>query len=270
MLPTILAVFAHPDDESFCCGGTLARLAQVARVEVLCLTHGEASAIKPPQGQSVAQLRQAELEAACQILGAAPPHFLGYQDGGFRTPSQLPKRLVDADVFVVAREVHALIAELEPQLLLTFDPRGYYGHPDHIATHRIASAAFFSSGGLPNPPRQMLYPMPSPAMLERFNTAGFGFLGEEYALPDPFLTVDCSSVLEHKRAALLAHHSQSQLGTGIDKLLPELHANTSSVVLTEERFALGGWRGQVNLFAQLQTNTADRLLGEHLVHKLLL
>jgi N-acetyl-1-D-myo-inositol-2-amino-2-deoxy-alpha-D-glucopyranoside deacetylase len=255
MPSTILAVFAHPDDESFCCGGSLVRLAQVARVEVLCLTRGEASAAKPPRGQTVAQMRQAELETACQILGAAPPHFFGYQDSGFRTPSQLPNRLVDADVFAVAQQVQTVIAELEPQVLITFDPRGYYGHPDHIATHRIASAAFFGSGSLPNPPRQMLYPMPSLAMLERFNSAGFGFLSEEYALPDPFLTVDCSSVLEQKRAALLAHHSQSQIGTGIDKLLPELHSTNlsggSSVVFSEEYFALGGWRGQKDCIRDL-------------------
>jgi N-acetyl-1-D-myo-inositol-2-amino-2-deoxy-alpha-D-glucopyranoside deacetylase len=242
MPSTILAIFAHPDDESFCCGGTLALLAKEVRVEVLCLTRGEATASKPPIGQTVATMRQAELEAACSILGTSAPRFLEYQDSGFRTPSQLPNRLVDADVFAVAEEIKMHIAELEPQVVITFDPHGYYGHPDHIATHRMVSAAFFGSATLPKQPRKMLFSMPSPAMLERFNAAGFGHLGAEFALPDPYWTTDCSSVLEQKRAALLAHQSQSHIGSGIDKLLPELHGGGSSRVFLEEHFALGGWR----------------------------
>lgn len=252
MKPTILAIFAHPDDESFCCGGTLALLSEVATVEILCCTKGEASAAQPPSDISLAQMREAELQAACTILGAQAPRFLGYHDSGFRTPSQLPRRLVDADVFAVAKEVGAVIAELEPQILISFDPRGYYGHPDHVAVHRIAQAAFFSSAMLPKPPHSLLYPMPSAAMLERFERAGFGeFAANEYALPDPYLCVDCSSVREQKRGAILAHQSQSAKGSGIDKLLPELHSHTSSQVFDQELFALGASRTKSTDLAQL-------------------
>ncbi len=246
-----MAIFAHPDDESFCCGGTLALLAsQGVQVDVLCLTKGEAGNVSPTllEGRSVAALRQFELENACRILGLKAPHFLAYHDSGFRKPSALTNRLVQADVFMVAREICAVIAELKPDVILTFDPRGYYGHPDHIATHQIVNAAFFSSSHLPKPPKRLFYIMPSSAMLERFNDAGFGNFNHEFALPDPILTVNTSVVLEQKRAALLAHQSQSGLGSGIDKLLPELHANTSSPVFTEELFALGGTRDAILTF----------------------
>ncbi len=250
MMPTlpssVLAIFAHPDDESFCCGGTLAMLAaRGVRIELLCLTKGEAGTVAAHllNGRSVAELRQAELEQACQILGVTGLHFLEYHDSGFHRPSQLPKRLVDQDVFAVAREVVRIIAQTQPDVLLTFDPRGYYGHPDHIATHRIASAAFFSSASLKKPPQHLLYTMPTTAMLERFNIAGFGsFDPAEFALPDPILRFDTTEFLEPKRQAILAHQSQSLHGSGIDRLLPELHNQTSSQVLSEEVFALGGSR----------------------------
>jgi N-acetyl-1-D-myo-inositol-2-amino-2-deoxy-alpha-D-glucopyranoside deacetylase len=250
--PRLLAIFAHPDDESFCCGGSLALLAsQGVDVHVLCLTKGEAGAVPAAilGKKSVPQLRQLELQQACQILGVQAPRFLGYHDSGFRQPSGLPNRLVDADVFAVAREVRTVIDQTKPDALLTFDPRGYYGHPDHIATHQIVNAAFFSSASLAKPPQKLFYIMPSRAMLVRFNQAGFGqFDLDEYALPDPILTLDTSAVLEQKRAAILAHRSQSHLGSGIDKLLPELHSHTSSQVLTEEIFALGGTRATITAF----------------------
>ncbi len=257
MMPRLLAVFAHPDDESFCCGGTLALLAaQGIEISVLCLTRGEAGAVAPQllAGKTVAQLRQLELQKACQILGTQAPRFLKYHDSGFRQPSQLPNRLVDADVLAVAREVSAVIAETQPEVLLTFDPRGYYGHPDHIATHRITGAAFFSS----QIPKQLLYIMPTAAMIERFNQAGFGnFDPAEFALLDPFLSMDCSAVLEQKRLAILAHQSQSAVGSGIDKLLPELHTKASSQVFTEEVFALGGTRVAVPEFGISQIAWGD-------------
>jgi N-acetyl-1-D-myo-inositol-2-amino-2-deoxy-alpha-D-glucopyranoside deacetylase len=254
MIPksTLLAVFAHPDDESFCCGGSLALLAsQGVDVHVLCLTKGEAGTVSPDilGKKSVSELRELELQNACQILRTHAPHFLDYHDSGFRKPSALPNRLVEANVFSVAREVRTVIDQLKPDAILTFDPRGYYGHPDHIATHQIVSAAFFSSASLAKPPQKLFYIMPSRAMLERFNQAGFGtFDLDEYALPDPILTLDTSAVLEQKRAAILAHHSQSHLGSGIDKLLPELHSHTSSQVLTQEIFALGGTRAAIAEF----------------------
>ncbi|MEY4531250.1 MAG: hypothetical protein RLZZ156_1971 [Deinococcota bacterium] len=250
--PSLLVVIAHPDDESFCCGGSLALLArQGVRTHVLCLTKGEAGTVPPSilGNKRVSELRQLELIRACQILGTQPPRFLEYHDSGFRKPSALANRLVDANIFAVAREVRSVIDQTKPDAILTFDPRGYYGHPDHIATHRIVSAAFFSSASLTKPPKQLFYIMPSRAMLERFNQAGFGnFDIDEYALPDPILTLDTSLVIEQKRAAILAHQSQSHVGSGIDKLLPELHSHTPSRVLTEEVFALGGTREAIPRF----------------------
>lgn len=255
MLPkTLLAIFAHPDDESFCAGGALATLAAAGtRVDLLCLTHGEAGSVdvallEAAGVSSVAELRTNELERACAILGVQPPLWLAYHDSGFHRPSAFPRRLVDADPITVSMQIAEVIATLEPDALLTFDPHGFYGHPDHIATHRAALRAWFISGHQPHPPQRLYYPLPSPAMLERFRSAGFGDLEpQRYAIAaaDIAVRVDASAVFERKRAAILAHASQSSAGSGIDRLLPELRLSTTSSLLTEEFYALGATRSSL-------------------------
>jgi N-acetyl-1-D-myo-inositol-2-amino-2-deoxy-alpha-D-glucopyranoside deacetylase len=251
---SVLAVFAHPDDESFCAGGLLALLARTGtRVQVLCLTRGEAGSAHPSllegaRAQSVAELREHEMVGACRTLGLEPPLWLAYHDSGFHRPSAFPRRLVDADPLEVSAQVLQVIQTLEPDALLTFDPHGFYGHPDHVATHRGALQAYFMSAHLPRPPRRLWYPLPSPALIERFRQAGFGNLEPaRYAIApaDIALPVDASAVLETKRRAILDHASQSAPGSGIDRLLPELRLGQTSSLITEEFYALGGSRTPV-------------------------
>lgn len=251
---SLLAIFAHPDDESFCAGGALAMLAAAGtQVHLLCLTHGEAGSVdvkllEAAGVSSVAELRTNELKRACAILGVQPPLWLAYHDSGFHRPSAFPRRLVDADPITISAQIADVIATLEPDALMTFDPHGFYGHPDHIATHRAALQAWFVSGHLPHPPQRLYYPLPSPAMLERFRNAGFGDLEpRRYAVAaaDIAVRVDTSAMLERKRAAILAHASQSSAGSGIDRLLPELRLRTTSSLLTEEFYALGATRSSL-------------------------
>jgi N-acetyl-1-D-myo-inositol-2-amino-2-deoxy-alpha-D-glucopyranoside deacetylase len=248
---SLLAIFAHPDDESFCAGGALATLAAAGtRVDLLCLTRGEAGSVAPAllkaaDVQSVAELRTNELERACELLGVQPPLWLTYQDSGFHRPSASPRRLVDAHRRAVSEQIAGVIATLEPEVLLTFDPHGFYGHPDHIATHHAALQAWFASGHFPQPPERLYYPIPSAAMIERFRNAGFGDLEpQRQALSSTEIAVrlDASPVAQHKRAAILAYISQSGAGSGIDRLLPELRLGTTSSLLTEELYALGATR----------------------------
>jgi N-acetyl-1-D-myo-inositol-2-amino-2-deoxy-alpha-D-glucopyranoside deacetylase len=251
---TLLAIFAHPDDESFCAGGALATLnAAGTRVHLLCLTRGEAGSVDPVLLEtagvsSAAELRTHELERACAILGLEPPLWLAYHDSGFHRPSAFPKRLVDADPLEVSMQIAEVIQTLEPQTLMTFDPHGFYGHPDHVATHRAGLQAWFISGHLPRPPQRLYYPLPSTAMIERFRSAGFGDLEpRRYAVSpsDIAVRLDASAMLERKRAAILAHGSQSGAGSGIDRLLPELRLGTTSSLITEEFYALGATRSSV-------------------------
>jgi LmbE family N-acetylglucosaminyl deacetylase len=130
-----MAVFAHPDDEAFGTGGTLAKYAaEGAEVYLVTATRGEAGQIALPELANAANLpkvREQELRSACQIYGIHPPCFLDYVDG------QLPVVHQGQAVGKLVR----LIRELRPQVLITFGLDGIYGHYDHIAVHRWATIA---------------------------------------------------------------------------------------------------------------------------------
>ena len=133
---TLMAVFAHPDDEAFGTGGVLAKYAsQGCQVYLVTATRGEAGEIAVPELTTPADLpyvREQELRCACEIYGIHPPRFLEYPDG------LLPIIHQGQAVGKLVR----LIRELKPQVLVTFGPDGIYGHYDHIAVHRWATIAF--------------------------------------------------------------------------------------------------------------------------------
>jgi LmbE family N-acetylglucosaminyl deacetylase len=132
---TLMAVFAHPDDEAFGTGGTLAKYAaEGCDVYLITATRGEAGEIAEPGLATSANLpfvREQELRCACQIYGIHPPRFLDYQDGQLAIVNQGQ---------AVGRLVR-MIRELKPQVLVTFGPDGIYGHYDHIAVYRWATIA---------------------------------------------------------------------------------------------------------------------------------
>jgi LmbE family N-acetylglucosaminyl deacetylase len=132
---TLMAVFAHPDDEAFGTGGTLTKYAAEGNdVYLVTATRGEAGEIAEPDLATIANLpyvREQELRCACQIYGIHPPRFLDYVDG------QLPLAHQGQAVGKLVR----IIRELRPQVLITFGPDGIYGHYDHIAAHRWATIA---------------------------------------------------------------------------------------------------------------------------------
>jgi LmbE family N-acetylglucosaminyl deacetylase len=133
---TLMAFFAHPDDEAFGTGGTLARYGREGcQVYLVTATRGEAGEIVVPDLTTPANLpsvREEELRCACEIYGIHPPRFLEYPDG------LLPIIHQGQAVGKLVR----LIRELRPQVLVTFGPDGIYGHYDHIAVHRWAAIAF--------------------------------------------------------------------------------------------------------------------------------
>jgi LmbE family N-acetylglucosaminyl deacetylase len=140
MPKTLLAIFAHPDDETFGPGGTLAKYAaEGVAVHLVCATRGEvgeSSLDDLGDCEDLACQREQELRCAAD--------FLDYQDSGMAgsPANEHPRALVQADPDALAGQIADFMRRLKPQVVLTFDPYGGYGHPDHIAIHRATVAAY--------------------------------------------------------------------------------------------------------------------------------
>jgi LmbE family N-acetylglucosaminyl deacetylase len=146
--PILLTVLAHPDDETFGTGGTLALYARRGvKVFLICATRGEVGEVddKYLQGfSSVAERRVDELRCAAGLLGLSEVIFLNYRDSGMEgsPENKHPQALVAQPVEQVAKIVASHIRRVRPQVLITFDPIGGYRHPDHIAIHKATVLAF--------------------------------------------------------------------------------------------------------------------------------
>lgn len=255
-LPSILAVFAHPDDEAFPTGGTLAHYAKLGhKVYLACATKGEAGQVKDPrlgEVKDLAAVRVGELETACKALGIEPPIFLGFHDSGRKERVRFddPLALQNADLLTVEAKIRDLIADLQPTVLITFDPHGGYGHIDHLVIHRAATAAFFSTGHLPHPPRRLFYGVFSieratamqqsqPSILEGLDPQLYGVSDSTIAL-----SRDVGAYLPQKMAAIGAHRSQFADRTQEMNTNPERRAQMEQF-MASETFALGGSRGPI-------------------------
>ncbi|NLG71513.1 MAG: GlcNAc-PI de-N-acetylase [Chloroflexi bacterium] len=148
----LLAVLAHPDDESFGMGGTLALYAQRGvDVYLICATRGEAGMMAPEflKGfDSAAQRREHELRCAAEKLGLKDVFFLDYRDSGMpgSPDNEHPMALCKAPLEDVSGQIVHFIRTLRPQVVVTFDPIGGYRHPDHIAIHNATVHAFHAAG----------------------------------------------------------------------------------------------------------------------------
>ncbi|NET38664.1 MAG: PIG-L family deacetylase, partial [Cyanothece sp. SIO1E1] len=136
----LMAIVAHPDDESLGLGGTLAKYAaEGVEVSVLMATKGErgrfGTAAQSPGLDVVGKTRAEELLRACQVLGVQHVRFLGYIDGD----------LDQAPAEQIIEEIALHIRDLQPQVVLSFGPEGAYGHPDHIAISQFTTAAILKA-----------------------------------------------------------------------------------------------------------------------------
>jgi LmbE family N-acetylglucosaminyl deacetylase len=171
MTKTILAVLAHPDDETFGLGGTLAFYAQKGYdTYYVCATRGEVGSADEEfmKGfKDTAEMRTDELMRAAKILGIKEVFFLGYRDSGMpgSEDNKHPNAQVAHPIDEVAGRVVKYIRELKPQVVLTFDPIGGYKHPDHIhiqqattlAFEKADDASFHPAAGAPFKPLALYY-----------------------------------------------------------------------------------------------------------------
>lgn len=163
--PRLLFVHAHPDDETLTTGATIAHyVARGARVQVVTCTLGEEGEVI---GERFAQLavdaadqlggyRIGELTSALGELGVEGPCFLGgagrWRDSGMvGTPARHRQRFVDADPAEAVGALVAIIRDLRPHVVVTYDPNGGYGHPDHIHAHEVTTAAVSAAAGPDGP-----------------------------------------------------------------------------------------------------------------------
>lgn len=237
--PALVAVHAHPDDEAISTGGLLAHAVDAGwDATVVTCTGGERGEIvgegfDPAEiADRLPQVRRDELAASLRILGTQPPVLLGYRDSGMRgdPANDDPTSFWRAPFDEAVGRLVAVLRARRPSLVVTYDPFGIYGHPDHVQAHRVTLCAVEAAADEPS------FPEAGPpwrvaaldmATLPRGAIARANAMLAERGLPSPFgtetdpgrvtvgtldeavdLTVDVRQWLERKRAALACHATQ--------------------------------------------------------------
>jgi LmbE family N-acetylglucosaminyl deacetylase len=274
---SILAVYAHPDDEQGI-SGMLAKYArQGVNTGIICATRGEAGEIAPGTNATPAtlgQVREGEMRCAAAKIGVRHLYMLDYRDSGMDgTPENADARcLHQANVLRVAEQVTRIVREQKPQVMITFDAWGGYGHPDHIQVHKAALMAFWMAADERSFPEQLkngLAPW-APAKLyfnvwprSRFQSY-VEYLrkqGEELpewitsfaerALPDEVITtrIDVREFVDLKIESLLCHATQLGPNTMFRRVPEHLWRDmlkTETLMLAESR--TGRASGETDVF----------------------
>lgn len=236
-MSTIVFVHAHPDDEASQTSGSMARAADEGHRVVLVIAtdgdHGEAP-VDLADGETVVQRRRREAEQSGRVLGVARIVWLGYADSGMTGWQQNagPNALMSADLDEAAKALAAVLDDEDADVVTGYDWHGGYGHPDHIAVHRIVHRAADLAA---RRPRVLEATMNRDAMRQMWHAArAMGVDAEDWDPDAPaddgnpigtpeseiHLRVDVQAYLARKRAALEAHASQTT-DVGMMLSLPE-------------------------------------------------
>jgi len=240
---TLLAVHAHPDDESSGTGGLLRLAAAQGHTTVLVTcTNGDLGDVKDPRlrlqprenpvdRQRLAEVRHAELQRAATILRVTHLYELGYHDSGMQgwETNTAPDAFAQADVETAARQLVQIIRQHRPDVVVTYDEQGGYGHPDHIMTHRVTMAALaaaaevarFPEAGAPWQVHKVYYTAWARSdalrtlkllhlLRRKTRLRDPDFDPQSIGCPDELITtrVDIRPVLRAKWQALFTHRSQ--------------------------------------------------------------
>jgi LmbE family N-acetylglucosaminyl deacetylase len=146
----LLGLFAHPDDEGSVSGAMLQYGSEGVETGLVCATRGEVGEIADPAlatPENLGQVREGEMRAAAAVLGVKHLWFLDYRDSGMAgTPENEDARaFAQANAAEVVGKIVAIIRQFQPQVMVTFDETGGYGHPDHIAIYRHATSAYYAA-----------------------------------------------------------------------------------------------------------------------------
>jgi N-acetyl-1-D-myo-inositol-2-amino-2-deoxy-alpha-D-glucopyranoside deacetylase len=227
---TLMVVHAHPDDEVFSTGGILARYAAEGdRVVVVYGTRGEAGemydeTLDPAEATArLGEIREAECREACAVLGVREIYFLGYRDSGMvdTESNKHPDAFMNASLDEAAGRLLEIMRETRPQVVVTYDDDGGYGHPDHIMTNRVTAEAYKLAESEDLGVRKLYYSARSREGFRRYvegmRAAGLeipwlqGDINfDDYGLPDAEITahIDISAYAPLKKRALAVHRTQ--------------------------------------------------------------
>jgi N-acetylglucosamine malate deacetylase 2 len=195
MAKSILMVFAHPDDESFGCAGTIAKYTkQGIRVDLICATRGEkGTRADLPRGVATGVAREAELRAAAAITGIRNIYFLGYIDASLKK----------ADKKEVQGKVLDIMLSTKPEVVITFGPDGISGHADHIAIGKAATGAFILYSAGKNNKSKLYYVTLPRSMIDATASDVAGRPDDEIST-----TINIADYRDLKIKAIAAHNSQ--------------------------------------------------------------
>lgn len=193
---TIVAIFAHPDDEAFGPAGTIYKLAQENQVYLLCATKGEAGENHSGRDHKrMDEVRANELKASAKILGVKEVFFLGFKDG----------TLSNSLYHDLAAKIEEKLEKLRPEMLLTYEPRGVSGHVDHIVVSLVTTFVFYRL-----PFVKTLWQYCISEKQSQWMDDYFIYFPPGYKESEIDKVVDVEPVWEKKRAAMLAHESQKK------------------------------------------------------------
>jgi mycothiol S-conjugate amidase len=236
---TLLAIHAHPDDESSKGSGTMARYAKEGvRVVLVCATRGEEGDIlnprmdKPGIKERMPEIREAELATACDLLGVSKIYHLGYRDSGMpgSPANENPKAFCKADPEEAIGKLVEIIRTEKPEVVLSYDESRGYEHPDHVKVHEWGKQAFVDAGDPDRFPeagpawapsklyyfatfsKQRMQKLSDAADAEGIEHPYAGWLEnwDSMGFEDPEITtqLDVSDFIELRSKALLAHATQ--------------------------------------------------------------
>jgi len=274
----LLGAFAHPDDEGIVSGALLQYSTSGVETGLVCATRGEVGEIADPAlatPENLGQVREGEMRAAAEVLGVHNLWFLDYRDSGMAgTPENADARaFAQASAAEVVGKLVKIIREFRPQVIITFDESGAYGHPDHIAIYRYTTSAFHAAADAVQYPDlgpahsvSKLYYSSFPrsalrAIGEWMSTQNYegsfsGLDPEKLGIPDEQISVwlNVEPWREQKDRSRSMHRTQLDPNNLMAKIPEEIQQNWRS----HECYQLAASRvgpdvpGENNLFARIQ------------------
>ena len=242
----LLGVFAHPDDEGVVSAAILKYNALGVETGLVCATRGEVGEIADPAlatPENLGQVREGEMRAAAEVLGVHNLWFLDYRDSGMAgTPeNEDPRAFAQVNAAEVVGKLVAIIRQFRPQVMVTFDETGGYGHPDHIAIYRHTTSAFHAAAdAVQYPelgpayavsklyygafPRSIIRAMGEWMKSQNYQGSFSGLDPEKLGMPDELITVrlDAKPWRETADRSWSMHRTQANSGPNFDQIPEEI------------------------------------------------